>query len=540
MNKNSYWAQQLRVGRVDGLNSIGNRNRRQVLAGTAAAALAGLLGFPALAHAVRLSARSEPFSAAGLVDAAQALARAPFSEAAVKLPAFVDRIDYDTFRDIRFRVDQALWQEPDSTFSAQFFHLSSIYKRPVHIFEVSEGAAREILFEPALFDYGKFRFDETAPETLGFAGFRLHHPINRPDYADEVAVFLGASYFRSLGRDQNFGLSARGLAIDTALPTGEEFPYFRNFYLERPRPGATQVTLHALLDSKSVTGAYKFVIAPGSNTVIDVSASLFARRKVERLGLAPLTSMFLHGATSPGRADDFRPHVHDSEGLSIWHGSGEWVWRPLGNPKRLRLSVFGDQALRGFGLSQRSREFRDYLDLELRYERRPSVWVEPIDGFARGAIWLVEIPTDFEINDNIVAFWMPSSLPEPGARIDIAYRLHWGGMAPLRPSVAQVSATRVGRGGIAGRPSDGVLRKFIIEFAGASLDAIPDLQKVEPVITASEGKVLNAVIQKLPQAASWRLTFDFRQEGSRPKELRAHLKLGAEILTETWSYQWNI
>jgi glucans biosynthesis protein len=502
-------------------------------------ALAGALGIARPAAALRLSPRTQPFSPASLVEAAQALARAPFAEPAAKLPAFIERIDYDMFRDIRFRPDQALWHGPAAPFTAQFFHLSATYKRPVHIFEVFEGVAREVLFETALFDYGRNRFDEAVSETLGFAGFRLHHPINRADYADEIAVFLGASYLRSLGRDQVFGLSARGLAIDTALPTGEEFPFFRDFYLERPRPGATQVVVHALLDSKSMTGAYRFVIAPGASTVIDVSASLFPRRKVERLGIAPLTSMYLHGATSVGRGDDYRPRVHDSDGLSIWHGSGEWVWRPLGNPRRLRLSVFSDQALRGFGLSQRGRDFHDFLDLEAHYERRPGLWIEPIDGFGRGAVWLVEIPTESEINDNIVAFWMPAAMPEPGARLDLAYRLHWGALAPHRPGVAQVSATRTGRGGIAGRPADGGLRKFIIEFTGPQLGSIQDLRQVEPIITASEGRVSNPVIQRLPQAASWRLTFDFRPDGSRPKELRVHLKLGADILTETWSYQWN-
>jgi glucans biosynthesis protein len=333
-----------------------------------------------------------------------------------------------------------------------------------------------------------------------------------------------------------YGLSARGVAIDTAVPTGEEFPFFRDFFIERPRPGATQIMVHALLDSRSMTGVFSFAIMPGKSTMMDVSAALFPRRKVERLGLAPLTSMFLHGNTTPAR-EDFRPSVHDSDGLAVWGSSGEWLWRPLANPKRLQLSLFTEQNLRGFGLLQRSRDFRDYQDLEAHYERRPSVWVEPVGGFGAGAVWLVEIPTEAEIHDNVVAFWMPAKPPEPGQRLDLAYRLHWG-EPPHRPPVATVVATRLGRGGFAGRPADG-LRKFVIDFRGGALDKIAEAKQIEPVITVSEGKTANVEVQRLPGPAGWRLYFDFRPEGSRPQELRAFLKHGAEALTEIWSFQWT-
>jgi glucans biosynthesis protein len=473
-----------------------------------------------------------------LIEAAERLARAPFQAGEPKLPGFLERIDYEAHREIRFRPSEALWRQQNLPFAAHFFHLGAFYKRSVQIHEVADGQARLVLFEPSLFDYGKIRFDESVPETLGFAGFRLHHHLNRADFSDELAVFLGASYFRSIGRDQTYGLSARGLAIDTGMPTGEEFPFFREFYLERPGPGATQIALHALLDSKSMTGAYRFVIAPGLSTVMEISATLFARRKVERLGLAPLTSMFLHGGPTPPRGDDFRPRVHDSQGLSIWHGSREWIWRPLGNPRRLRLSVYRDNSLRGFGLLQRLRTFSTYNDLDARYEKRPSAWVEPVEGFGPGAVWLVEIPSDSEINDNIVAFWSPATLPEGGARMDLSYRLHWGAETPHRPAVAEVIDTKAGRGGLPSRPDSGS-RKFVIDFRGGTLGRLGDARQLDAAITASEGKVSGVSVQPLPEPASWRLTFDFKAEGSRPQELRAHLKSGADILTETWSYQWN-
>ncbi len=513
------------------------RTRRQVLSGSAALAFAAGLGFPTLARAARLGTKTQPFSRQWLVDLAAAAAKKPFDATAPKLPGFIEKLDYDAYRDVRFRANQALWREQNLPFTTQFFHLGSVYKRPVHIYEVADGVAREVLYETSLFDYGKNRFDEPVPETLGFAGFRLHHPLNRPDYHDELVAFLGASYFRSLGRGQIYGLSARGLAIDTGLPTGEEFPFFRDFFIERPRPGATQILVHALLDSRSITGAYSLAITPGKSTMMDVTTTLFPRRKVERLGLAPLTSMFLHGNTTQPRTEDFRPSVHDSDGLSVWGSSGEWLWRPLANPKRLRLSVFAEPNVRGFGLLQRSRDFRDYQDLEAHYERRPSLWVEPVQGFGGGAVWLMEIPTESEINDNIVAFFMPAKPPEPGQRVDLSYRLHWG-EPPHRPAHAAVAATRLGRGGFAGRPADG-LHKFVIDFRGGALDKIAEAKQIEPVITVSEGKTANISVMRLPGPGGWRLYFDFRPEGLRPQELRAFLKHGAEALTEIWSFQWS-
>ncbi|MCW5771930.1 MAG: glucan biosynthesis protein [Rhodospirillaceae bacterium] len=513
-----------------------NVSRRHMLSGSAALAFAAGMGLPA--HAARLGDKAQPFSAQGLIDIAEQAAKKPFDAAAPKLPGFIEKLDYDAYRDVRFRADQALWREQNLPFTAQFFHLGSVYKRPVHIFEVADGAAREVLFDTGMFDYGKNKFDEKVPDTLGFAGFRLHYALNRPDYQDELVSFLGASYFRSLGRGEVYGLSARGLAIDTGVPTGEEFPFFRAFYVERPRPGATSITVHALLDSRSVTGAYSFAITPGKSTLMDVKVALFPRRKVERLGIAPLTSMFLHGDTTPPRTEDFRPNVHDSEGLSIWTTGGDWIWRPLANPKRLRLSLYSEANIRGFGLLQRNRDFREYQDLEAHYERRPGLWVEPVAGFGPGAVWLVEIPADAEIHDNIVAYWMPANQPDPGKRLDLAYRLHWGAEPPHRSAVAQVTATRTGLGGYAGKPVEG-LRKFVVDFRGGALDKIAEASQIEPVITVSEGKIAHSGVQRLPGPAGWRLVFDFRPERSRPQELRAFLKRGAEVLTETWSFQWT-
>ena len=394
---------------------------------------AGLGLWPGVAHAALALGEGSPFSVAALRARARALAGESYTPPNETLPRALVELGYDRYRDIRFRPQMALWREEGLPFQAQFFHLGSYFTVPTHIHVVDGGTAREVLYTGDLFDYGANEFAEPFPETLGFAGFRLHYPLNRPDHHDELAVFLGASYFRSLARGQQYGLSARGLAIDTALPKGEEFPIFREFWLERPGPGAGQVVIHALLDSPSAAGAYSFTITPGDTTVMDVSAMVYPRQRIERMGIAPLTSMYFFGENDRLGVDDFRPQVHDSDGLSMWTGGGEWIWRPLVNPQRLRVSAYSDVNPRGFGLLQRTRDFDEYQDLEAHYERRPSLWVEPIGGWGRGVVQLVEIPTLEEIHDNIVAFWVPEAPVEPGSEWPLAYRLHWCAEPPQRP-----------------------------------------------------------------------------------------------------------
>jgi glucans biosynthesis protein len=488
--------------------------------------------FGAPARAAKLSTSAVGFSAESVIDLARSLSRRPHEPQEARVPEALSRLTYDQVRDIRYKAAAGLWSNAGLPFQAQFFHLGSVYRVPVRVHEVADGLAREVLYEPADFDFGRNALPAQMPETLGFAGLRLHHPMNRADYFDELAVFLGASYFRSLGQGQGYGLSARGLAVDTALPKGEEFPYFRTFWIERPRAGATRLVLHALLDSPSLAGAYKFSIAPGPTVVMEIEARLFPRRKVERLGLAPLTSMFAHGPAMGGRADDIRPQVHDSEGLSLWTSAGEWLWRPLVNPRRLRLSVFADNDMRGFGLLQRDRAFANFQDAEAHFERRPSLWVEPGEGFGRGAVMLVEIPAESEINDNIVAFWAPAQAPEAGQEVALRYRLHWGREAPHRPASSEVIATRTGRGGV------GTQRRFAVDFRGPALDKAPP-DGFLPVITASAGRVVSPVVQKLPPDGVWRLQFEVRPEGGTNVELRALLKAGAQTASETWSYQWS-
>lgn len=474
-----------------------------------------------------------PFDFDVLKVTAKRLADAPFQPPAAALPGPISNLGYDEFRGIRFRPDQALWQ--DAPFEAHFFHRGFLFKDRILINEIVDGKARPIAYDAALYTKDD-REMPSLPTDTGFAGFRLHTALNRPDIRDELVSFLGASYFRALGRNQVYGLSARGLAIDTAEQEGEEFPLFREFWIVRPAPGEERATVYALLDSRSVTGAYKFVIDPGATTTVDVDMTLFARTDIKKLGIAPLTSMYDFGENDRLGIDDYRGEVHDSDGLSLQTGTGEWIWRPLVNPQRLRVSSFMDVAPRGFGLMQRDRSFASYLDAEAHYERRPSAWVEPKDDWGRGYVQLVEIPAPNEYNDNIVAYWVPEAKLAAGDTRSFAYRLHWCVEPPVGPDAAIVTATHVGAAGIAGQKAPG--RKFAVTFSGGLLSNLPETTEAQVEVSTNGSLREPPILQKLP-SGNWRAVFDINPAPDRATEIRCFLKFADSALTETWSYQWT-
>jgi glucans biosynthesis protein len=471
------------------------------------------------------------FTAETVRERARALASRPYQAPASTLPPAYAQLSYDQYRDIRYRPERAWWREAGLPFQAQFFHPGFFYTSPIRLHEVDGGQVDPVRFSTDLFTYGPLVKQLPATQRVdGFAGFRLNHPLNRPDHFDEVVAFLGASYFRALGRGNVYGLSARGLAIDTALPEGEEFPSFREFWLEKPAPGADRVVVHALLDSPSVTGAYRFVIIPGERTVMEVEATLHARKAVKRLGVAPLTSMYLFGENDRGTSDDFRPEVHDSDGLVLWMKNGEHLWRPLRNPSHLSVSSFQVEGLRTFGLLQRDQSFPSYEDLEARYDKRPGVWVEPVGDWGRGAVQLVEIPTPEEVNDNIVAYWVPEKPFAPGAELRLAWKLHWGSEPPVRPTEAVTTATRVAAGSTADA------RRFVLEFSRGGPEGEGP---VEAVVTTSKGQVLHPIVQRNDVTGGWRATFELVPQDGASAELRCFLRRGSHTLTETWSYLWT-
>ncbi|QOW18982.1 glucan biosynthesis protein G [Lysobacter ciconiae] len=483
-----------------------------------------------------------PFGADTVPALARELAAQPFQPASSALPEALRGIGYDQYRDIRFDPSHSLWRADGRPFQAQFFHRGFLHAQRVEIHEVIAGIARPVTYSPDLFTFGAASKPDDAD--LGFAGFRLHAPINRPDYFDEVCAFLGASYFRAVGRGQRYGLSARGLALGTADPAGEEFPVFKAFWLERPAPGAAQIRVHALMDSPSAAAAFTFVIHPGADTVFDVSMRLYPRVDLARAGIAPLTSMFQFDAGDRVGIDDYRAAVHDSDGLALLNGAGEQLWRPLRNPASVQESLFLDRQPRGFGLMQRKRAFNDYGDSEARYDLRPSAWVEPQGDWGDGAVYLFELPTADEYHDNIVAFWRPRKPLVAGREHRFDYRLHWCDRHPWNPLLARAEATRVGAVVSAGRlptaAAGAGARRFVIDLAGGGLQDAAAASAPHAEVDASAGRVANVVAQPGAVDGTWRIAFEL-DPGSDPViELRARL-LGADgtPLSETWLYRWT-
>ena len=493
--------------------------RRQLLGATAALAFA----------TARAAEAATPFNGETVRALARTLAAEPYKPPSTKLPDAFSNLNYDAYRKIRFDPNQALWRGAGLPFQAQFFHRGFLFGPKMDIYEVVNGEARPIVYRPELFDFGPDLKPPT--EDLGFAGFRIHAPINRPDYFDEVAVFLGASYFRAVGRNQGYGLSSRGLSLKTADPGGEEFPIFRAFYLERPQPGTNSLVLTGLLDSPSAAGAMRITLRPGEDTTMDCELTLYPRTDLHAAGIATGTSMFLYDSTNRAAFDDWRRAVHDSDGLLMRTGRNEALWRPLANTRTLQISSFVDSSPRGFGLMQRKRGLADYQDLEARYGRRPSLWVEPIGDWGEGVVQLVEIPTREEIHDNIVAFWRPKQPFAAKGEHNVTYRLHWCETAPNPSDLAHVHRT------LSGAIPDG--RVYVIDLVGDDIAKLPANPAVKAAVTANTGKVTNVNAIPDPEQGGWRISFDMQPGNAKLVELRATLMHGNTPLSETWVYRWT-
>lgn len=476
---------------------------------------------------------ARPFSFAWLRDHARNLSAyaAPVAPAA----DLVQQIDFDASQKIRFRGDCALWRKSAVPFPIRFFHLNKFVPYPVRIHAVSGRTAREILYTPQCFDYGGTRLAQKLPADLGFSGFRV---MDGQGSETDWLAFQGASYFRTAGAENQYGASARGIAVNTAASTTEEFPRFSEFWIAES-PGGP-VTVYALLEGPSMTGAYKFAAVRVGGIVIDVHAELFLRAEVTRLGIAPLTSMYWYGENERPRAVDWRPEIHDSDGLALWTGKGERIWRPLIDPPVVQTNSFLDENPKGFGLMQRDRDFDHYQDDGAFYNRRPGIWVEPRGNWGAGAVQLVEIPTDDEVHDNIVAYWKPSAPVGAGDAPVFDYRLYWQDQEPHPPQgIAQVIATRIGRGGIPGAPPPPTGQwKFVVDFAGGTLATMASRYDVSPIVTLSRGKVENRYVIKVVGTNIWRALFDVSFTGSEPLDLRCFLRLNDKTLTETWLYQF--
>ena len=477
-----------------------------------------------------------------VTDRARRLARTSYETAEFSLPHGMLNLDYDQYRSIRFRPDAALWRD-NSRFEIQLFHPGYLYDEPVRINVVRNEQIVELPFDASLFLY-----DGTAAPVaglvtreLGYAGFRIHYPLNDAAIKDEVAVFLGASYFRLVGPGQVYGLSSRGLAVDIGLNKAEEFPSFREFWLVQPDPEATTLTMYALLDSPSLSGAYRFELEPGINTALQVDARIFGRRDITKLGVAPMSSMFLYDQNPRPFFDDFRGQVHDSDGAMVHTGDGEWIWRPLNNGPGTNVTSLSEGTPKGFGLFQRDRSFANYLDLEALYDRRPSEWVEVGEpSWGDGHLELLSFQTRNEFNDNAALYWVPDQPLKAGEQRSFRYRLiTLDGDHPVQ-TVGHVGRTRIGIDDFARATASNERspRRVVVDFVGGDVSRLDEVVPVA-VLDAPSGTTSDLNVQALPNGEGWRAAFQLKPRGGKSTDLRLRLEVEGRRVTETWSYTWN-
>jgi glucans biosynthesis protein len=516
--------------------------------GAAAAATAGT---NSIAAASGLSlGRPQAFSFDALAAQMRASAARSYRPEPSAPANVLDRLDYAALGKIHFNTDHALFRDGPGSFPATFFPLGRFSRTPVHMHLLSgteeHATAREILYEPSYFIMPPDSPARALPRDAGFAGFRFQesrlgdqHQLDW--HKNDWVAFLGASYFRAIGELYQYGLSARGIALNVAMPDRpEEFPSFTHFYFLPPVDGQSQVTVYAALEGPSIAGAYRFQMQREKAVLMQIEARVFLRHDIGRFGIAPLTSMYWFSETAKPTAIDWRPEVHDSDGLAMWTGRGEHIWRPLRDPRHAAASAFIDSNPRGFGLLQRDRVFDHYLD-GVRYDRRPSLWVEPMGNWGDGSVQLVELPTTDEIHDNIVAMWVPKQPAKAGASYRLRYRLYWSAEEPHPSPLARCFATRLGSGGQPGQPRPKGVRKFVVEFLGGPLAGLPYGTKPQPVLWASSGTFSDVLSEAVPDAVPghWRAEFDFTAANGKPADMRLFLKNGMQTLSETWLYHYD-
>jgi glucans biosynthesis protein len=478
------------------------------------------------------------FDFSALSDKARKLSEQPY-EAPQRVPEFLLNLDFHTYHSIRFKPEHSLWRESDSNFQVMLLQPGLFYSHPVSINVIDSEGTHSVPFDKNHFTYPSQETEKRTPSDLGYAGFKLTFPFTDPKVQNQFLVFAGASYFRAVGQNNNFGLSSRGLAVNTGLPSGEKFPSFVEFWLERPSPDATSMRIYGLLDGEYITGAYRFTVTPGETTRIKVKSTLFPRHSPQLLGVAPLTSMFYYGNHGGKPQGEWRPEVHDSDGLLIHDGeSGEWLWHPLRNPATLAMDYFQTTDVRGFGLIQRDQSFHSYMDSEAHYQSRPSAWIEPEGQWDKGEVVLVQLPTSDETNDNIVAFWTPREKIPEKQPLDFNYTIHYGDSQVPGEPMARVVDTFVGDGArIGGGNVEGAVR-IIVDFAGGPLGPLEaGAQVVSNVSVQKGGDIIEHFAEYIPQINRWRLSILARPDGNSTMFLRGFLRQNGKTLSETWTYK---
>lgn len=476
----------------------------------------------------KVEKKIETFSHDTVITLAEQLSQTPFKEAK-KAPKELIDLNFDTYSKINYQENAAIWGGSPTKFSVQLFAPGFLYKNLVDIDVVENSKAIPIELTEASFDVPNDAIEKLITQVGQYAGVRLHYPINDDETKDEFIMFQGASYFRVLSKGQTYGLSNRGLAIDVAQPKGEEYPLFKRFWVERPSKYQTAIVVHALLDSQSVTGAYRFGIYPGSPSRVEVEVTLFPRRDIPHVGLAPLTSMFLYGGLDSSDKPDYRPQVHNSDGLQVDRGNGERLWRPLNNPNKLQISAFGDEDIKGFGLIQRHRKFEDYQDLDANYQLKPSAWIEPLNDWGKGQLILLEIPSNAETNDNIVTYWEPQGGLKKDQPYKYSYRMTASNDSPSAASKARV--VRSSKGQLVAKG-----KELLIDYSNINAQ---DIDKIRIDASISKGKIISSRIVAHPDINGARVFLNFEPESTNVAELRVQLNKGDKPLAATWLYRWN-
>ena len=465
-----------------------------------------------------------------VTDVARALARRPYAAASADLPDVFASLTYDQYVGIRALPNATVWAGEGRGFTVEPLHRGFVFSTPVTLFTVEDGQVRRVAYDRSRFEFGRLSVPATVGD-VGFSGFRLNSTYGNGQLA-EFAIVQGATFFRALARGQNFGVVARALTLRPAENRGEEFPLFRAFWIERPTPGVNQIVLHGLIDSESTAGAIRVTLRPGEITISDVEMTLFPRVNLDHVGLGGMAATYLFGPNDRRGVDDARPAVYEVTGLQIHNGQGEWLWRPLSNPDTLQISAFVDQGPRGFGLLQRDRDYGAFHDDEQGFERRPSLWTVPLGDWGQGAVQLIEIPSESEVNDNILAYWRPRGPIAAGSELAVAYRQFWCWAVPERPPLAMVTATRVGRG------NGGRRRRFFVDFAGEGLNgALPADLKAS--LNVAPGAAQNLKLFPHPDRKTVRVAFDLDPGSENASEMRLALEAGGKVISETWLYRWT-
>jgi glucans biosynthesis protein len=472
-----------------------------------------------------------PFAPGMVTEAAKNLSKQPFRPLPADIPKIFRDLSYEQYAAIRERPETAIWAAENIGFAIEPLHRGSLFSSPMEVRLVAEGKARRILYDPALFDFGTLTVPGNIGD-IGFSGFRVLARGQDGFYG--LAIFQGASFFRAMAPGQTFGTMARAMSIKTADPRGEEFPAFRSVWIERPTLAAGALVIHALIDSESVTGAYRFTLRPGDATIIDTECTLFARAAVDNLGLATMSATHLSGPLDERCNDDLRPSVCEANGLQMLTGKGEWLWRPVTNRNTLQISSFVDETPRGFGFFQRDRFFDHYQDDDQHFETRPSLWIEPIGDWAAGSVQLIEIPSDSEANDNIIGYWKPKAPLAAGSETLFAYRQFWCWNPPEQPPLAITTQSRAGRGSSPKR------RRFVVEFSGDILSVSENEKAMKPNLSAAPGSIVG--VRTFPSAdkKSCRILFEIDPGNESYSEMRLVLEARGKPLSETWLYRWTL